>query len=266
MKVKANGITINCRIDGNSVGDWVTLVPGIGNDLTFWDALAPALAQDFRILRYDPRGHAGSDTPTGPYSFDDAVGDVAGLWDALAIKRSHVVGLGFGGSTAFGIAIGHPRRTISLVPCCCRAVMTEEFAANWRQRLTMVEETGMEGLGAATVERWFTEPFRRENPETIEAVRRMFLRTTEAGFRGFIAAFLGLDYRAGIGGISAPTLLIGGGEDRGGGPREIMAQLATEIPNARHHVIEGASHICNIERPDAFNTAVAAFLREHRER
>ena len=124
----------------------------------------------------------------------------------------------------------------------------------------------MEGLGAATVERWFTEPFRRNSPDIIEAVRRMFLRTTETGFRGFVAAFLGLDYRAGIDSINAPTLLIGGGEDRAGGPREIMADMATDIPNARHKVIEGAGHICNIEKPEAFNAAVAAFLREHRER
>ena len=214
MKAKANGITINYRIDGVDGGDWVTLVPGIGNDITFWDALVPVLEGDFRVLRYDPRGHAGSDAPHGPYSLDDTVGDVTGLWDAVGVERSHIVGLGFGGSTTIGIGIGHPGRTISLVPCCCRVVMTDEFVANWHQRLKVVEELGMEGLGAATVERWFTEPFRRNSPEIIEAVRRMFLRTTETGFRGFVAAFLGLDYRAGIDSIIAPTLLIGGGEDR----------------------------------------------------
>lgn len=266
MQVQANGITINYRIDGAQAGDWVTLVPGIGNDLTFWDALVPALEGDFRVLRYDPRGHAGSDAPPGPYSCADAVADIAGLWDAVGVERSHVVGLGFGGSTVLGLGIGHPGRVISLVPCCCRAVMTDAFATMWRQRLKLVDERGMEGLGAMTMERWFTEPFRRAHPDAIEAVRRMFMRTTEAGFRGFVAAFLGLDYAAGIGSIAAPTLLIGGGEDRAGGPREIMAEMARTIPNARHQVIEGVGHICNIENPEAFNATVAAFLREHRKR
>jgi 3-oxoadipate enol-lactonase len=265
MKVNANGIAINYRIDGAAAGDWVTLLPGVGNDMTFWDALVPALEEDFRVLRYDPRGHAGSDAPDGPYSLDDAVGDVTGLWDALGIERSHVVGLGFGGSATIGIGIGHAARTISLVPCCCRVVMTDDFAANWHQRLKMVDEIGMEGLGAATVERWFTEPFRRASPEIVEGVRAMFLRTTETGFRGFVAAFLGLDYRAGINSITVPTLLIGGGEDHAGGPRAIMADMARGIANARHQVIEGAGHICNIENPRAFNDAVAAFLREHRD-
>ncbi|MDA0241560.1 MAG: alpha/beta fold hydrolase, partial [Proteobacteria bacterium] len=218
------------------------------------------------VLRYDPRGHAESDTPPGPYSPDDGVGDVAGLWDALGVERSHVVGLGFGGSTTIGIGIAHPARTISLVPCCCRVEMTEDFAANWHQRLKMVDEIGMEGLAAATAERWFTEPFRRKSPEVIEEVRRMFLRTTETGYRGFVAAFLALDYRAGFDGIKVPTLLIGGGEDHAGGPREIMAEMAKALPNARHQVIEGAGHICNIENVEAFNAAVAAFLGEHRER
>ncbi len=79
MKVKVNGIAINYRIDGVDAGDWVTLVPGVGNDITFWDALVPVLEKDFRVLRYDPRGQAGSDIPPGPYSLDDAVGDVTGL-------------------------------------------------------------------------------------------------------------------------------------------------------------------------------------------
>jgi 3-oxoadipate enol-lactonase len=262
MKAQTNGLSIEYRVDG-AAGDWVTLVPGIGNDHTFWDALVPALADDFRVLRFDPRGHADSDAPPGPYSFDDAVADVTGLWDALGIERSHVVGLGFGGSTAIGLGIGHPDRVASLVPYCCRAVMTDDFAAMWRQRLKLVDEIGMEGLGKATVERWFTEAFRRDNPQIIEAVRRMFLRTTETGFRGFVAAFFGLDYRAGLADIAAPVLLIGGGEDHAGGPREIMAEMAKTIPDARHEVIEGVGHICNIAAPEAFNAAVAAFLREH---
>lgn len=266
MKIKANNIAINYRIDGNDAGDWVTLVPGIGNDMTFWDDLVPALERDFRILRYDPRGHAGSDSPDGPYTFADAVDDVTGLWGALNVGHSHVVGLGFGGSTTIGIGITRPDKVISLVPCCCRVVMTDEFATNWHQRLNVVDEGGMETLAAATVERWFTEPFRRRSPDRIEEVRRMFLRTTETGFRGFVAAFLGLDYRAGVGGIKAPTLLIGGGEDRAGGPREIMAEIAEAIPGARHLVIEGVGHICNIENPEAFNAAVGAFLREHRQK
>ena len=62
-------------------------------DLSMWDDQAVALASDFRVLRYDQRGHGGTDAPAGAYSFDTLTGDVVALFHALQIKRAHFVGL-----------------------------------------------------------------------------------------------------------------------------------------------------------------------------
>jgi 3-oxoadipate enol-lactonase len=260
MRAAANGIALNYRIDGPSDGPSITFVPGIGNDLAFWEPQAAALADRFRVLRYDPRGHGDSDATGGDYTFDLVQDDVVGLWDALGIRRSHVVGLGFGGSAAIGLAIAHPERVASLVACCCRARMTPEFDANWRARLAVVDSGGMAAIVEPTLERWFAASFRERHPEVIAALRGMLQRTTEAGYRGAVAAFRTLDFEDEIAGIRVPTLFVGGGEDRSGGPREVMAAMTAKVPGARQMVIEGAGHICNLEAPERFNAALAGFL------
>ena len=71
----------------------------------------------FRLLRFDSRGHGGTQATAGDYTFEMLIADVIGLWDALDIGQSHLVGLGIGGATALGLAIDHSDRLLSLVPC-----------------------------------------------------------------------------------------------------------------------------------------------------
>ena len=102
MHVIANGIKIHYRVDGREGAPWVTFINGIANDATMWDGQVPELATDFRILRYDARGHGGTQATEGDYTFDLLIGDLLGLWDALAIRKSHLLGPGLGGSRAPG--------------------------------------------------------------------------------------------------------------------------------------------------------------------
>ncbi len=107
MKVTSNGISFNCEIDGPEGAPWITFSNSLCTNVTMWDDQVAALKDDFRLLRYDKRGHGGTDAPEGPYSFDMLVDDVVGLWDALDIEKSHFVGLSMGGMTALGLALDH---------------------------------------------------------------------------------------------------------------------------------------------------------------
>ncbi|MFP6566127.1 MAG: alpha/beta fold hydrolase, partial [Dehalococcoidia bacterium] len=120
MQVEANEISINCVIDGRDDGPWVTFITGIANDTTMWDGQISELEDDFHILRVDSRGHGGTQATEGDYTFEMLIGDVLGVWDALGIQKSHLVGLGLGGSTAIGLAIDYSDRLLSLTPTACR--------------------------------------------------------------------------------------------------------------------------------------------------
>ena len=63
MKVKANGISFECKIDGPEGAPWLVFSNSLATDIAMWDEQAAALKNRFRVLRYDQRGHGGSDAP-----------------------------------------------------------------------------------------------------------------------------------------------------------------------------------------------------------
>lgn len=261
MQVKANGIQVYCTIDGKEGAPWVTFITGIANDTTMWDGQIAALAGDFRILRYDLRGHGQTEATSGDYSFALLMNDLVSLWDALAIDRSNVIGLGLGGAIAIGLGIQNSDRLERLMPCCCRAVMAPDFAAIWPKFVEIVQKRGMEGMVEPTVQRWFTDEFKAANPQVLDNVRRMIRGTNPLGYYGCIAAFLTLDFSDGLKDITAPTLFVSGADDHLGGPPPIMAGLAEVVPGAHHRSVPNAAHIANIQNPNGFNSILSGFLR-----
>jgi 3-oxoadipate enol-lactonase len=248
------------RIDGAG-SRWVTLVTGIANDLTMWDAQVPVLERGFRILRYDLRGHGGSEATPGPYSMKLLVEDLKALLDSLSVRTTSLVGLGLGGAIAQAFAIEHADKVENLVPCCCRARMVMDFAQLWHKLRGTVQEQGLEAIVEPTVQRWFSDEFKAAHPEVLEKIRTMIRGTTFDGYMGVTAAFLGLDVEERLPRIQARTLYVSGAEDKLGGPPELMAGLAAKVKGARHVSVPKAAHIANIQNPEGFNRVLGDFLQ-----
>jgi len=251
---------VSYRVEGKS-GPWVTFVTGIANDYSMWDAQAPALAGEFRVLRYDLPGQGGTPASKGAVTIDSLVRDLVVLWDSLGIATSHLVGLGLGGAIAQAAAIRHAARIDRLVPCCCRAQMVPDFAALWHQLIATVQAQGIEPIVEPTLQRWFPEPFRTANPQAMDAVRKMIRRTSVKGYLDCAGAFLGLALEDRLHLIKARTLYLSGADDHRGGPSALMAGLAAKVPGARHAAVPDAAHIANIQNPDGFNRLVMDFLK-----
>ena len=155
--------------------------------------------------------------------------DLAALLDQLNIRRTSVIGLGLGGAIAQAFALAHPDRVDKLMPCCCRARMVPDFAAMWHKLRETVSTNGLESIVEPTVQRWFSEDFKSRHPEVLEKIRKMIRSTTQEGYMGVTAAFLGLDVEAELGSIKAPTLYVSGAEDKLGGPPALMEGLAAKV-------------------------------------
>src|ERR1700756_674524 len=213
MQVSANGIRFNVAIEGPEGSPWLVLSNSLLTNLSMWDDQAAALKSSFRILRYDQRGHGGTQATDGAYSFDLLVADVVALLDALSIKRAHFCGLSMGGMTALFLAQRHRERFDRIIACDCGPASTPASAQQWKERIEGAAEKGMEALVEPTVTRWFPPEFVASKAPVLDRVRQMIRTTPFAGFRGCALALSDYDLRPGLAGIDRPTLLIGGTKD-----------------------------------------------------
>ena len=94
-----NGVRIFYELEGT--GDVpLVLVHGSWDSHRDWDLVVPFLADSFRILRYDRRGHSASERVPGQGSVRDDVADLAGLIEQLGVGPAWVLGNSFGASIA----------------------------------------------------------------------------------------------------------------------------------------------------------------------
>jgi 3-oxoadipate enol-lactonase/4-carboxymuconolactone decarboxylase len=243
-------------LEGPAHAPVVMFASSLGTTHEMWDAQAAAFAGDYRVLRYDHRGHGGSPVPPGPYSVDELAGDVLELLEALRIDRVALVGLSLGGAVAMALALRAPERIERLVLCC--TAMQFGPPETWTERAATVRAEGVEAVADAALERWLTP---EAPPAMHDRLRAMLVSTPPEGYAACAEALAGHDLRGRLGGLRMPVLAVAGEDDPAAPPEQLRA-IAGEIPGARLRVIERARHIAVVERADEFNRLLAAFLRE----
>jgi 3-oxoadipate enol-lactonase len=260
MIVEANGVALNVVIEGPEGAPWITFIGGIANDYRLWDGAVEHLRNDYRLLRFDSRGHGASGSTPGPYTLALLAGDILAVWDALGVERSCLAGLGLGGVVAVEAALRQPQRVSALVPVSCRASMTDAYRAIWPPMVDLAARGGMQAVAQTTIERWFAAEFRERNPQLIHTIREAILATSVDGYLGSIAALLSLDWRGQLDAFRMPVLYVSGEHDRVGAPPEVMQQLSDATPGSRHAVLPGATHLSVVCSPDAFARELRSFF------
>ena len=259
MKViKANGIAMHWREDGNPEGIPVIFANSLGTDLRMWDQLLPLLPSEFRYLRYDVRGHGLTQVSDGPYSIDMLVADVEALLEGLHIGPVILVGLSIGGMIGQGLAALRPDLVKALVLSNSAACMGN--APMWDARIEQIKQGGIEVLADTILDRWFGAHF-RESPQ-IPAWRALLTRTPQEGYLGCCAALAVADLTATTRKLQLPTLGIAGSEDGASAP-ELVEATCKLIEGSTFHVIPGAGHIPCIEKPEEYAAILSPFLKEH---
>lgn len=260
MKIKSNGIGISYTVEGK--GPWIVMSHSLACNLSMWDEQAKALGSHYRVLRFDTRGHGGSDAPAGPYTLDMFADDLLGLLDGLEIEQPHFVGLSMGGMIGMTLALGHPRRFRSLVLCDTTSRIPPEAGPVWEARIKTAAEQGMEPLVEPTLQRWFTEPFYKSNKAMMARVGKMIRETEIAGYIGCCQAIRKIDLTDKLGGIFCPVQIIVGEQDAGT-PVAMSRAIQDVIPGSELVILPSASHLSNLEQPVLFNKALAEFLDRH---
>lgn len=264
MKIKVNGIQVNYNLSGKADAPVVMLSHSLATGLQMWDPQMPALEQHYQVLRYDTRGHGGSEAPQSAYTLRQLGEDAIGLLDKLDIDTVHWVGISMGGMVGQNLALSYAHRLKSLVLCDTTAIMPEEAQPVWQQRIDTANGEGMQALVQETLDRWFTPPYLAKNPPQVQHIREQIRTTPVAGFVGCSEAIRRLNYIDRLQRIQLPTLIIVG-EDDPGTPVSASEAIHERIAGSELVILADARHLCNIEQTEAFNRALLPFLQRHEE-
>ncbi|MGW5194177.1 3-oxoadipate enol-lactonase [Kribbella sp. NPDC004138] len=238
---------------GSADAPVVLLGSSLGASQAMWAPQVDVLAQRFRVIAFDHRGHGGSDVPEGPYTIDDLGGDVVELLDTLEVQQASYVGISLGGAVGLWLAQNAPERFHRFALLCPPSNLAEN-PQPWTDRAAQVRAEGTQAIVDATLGRWFLPEFTDTDP-----IRQMLLACPAEGYAACCEALSTLNLIPGLGTITAPVLLITTDSDTSV-PPETVVPLAGQIPGAHLEVIENAAHLVTYSHPDVINPLLLAHL------
>jgi len=215
-----------------------------------WAGQIPALAQRYRVIAPDSRGHGHSTLGTEPITYRRMADDMAALVEKLGLGGVHLVGWSDGGCTSLAMALQRPDLVRSMVLLGTPFNTDNYSAESWRQMEIILNPRSLSGLGLRATRRMMTpEPHR--GGEFLEKMSKMWMSLPD---------FTTQD----LGRIEAPTLVIGCDRDEflslWPDPLQVFKDTAAAIPGARLEVIRGGTHLVGLERPREVNRLILDFL------
>jgi 3-oxoadipate enol-lactonase len=246
-------------------GDAVLLAYGIGGNAGMWEPNIRALSARHRLILWEPRGHARSDSPEDPrqVTFGHWVQDLHDLIDHLQIDRAIVGGLSLGGGIATRFTLAHPDRVRALVVVSSSSASGLPLGVeNIVMRAKSIEVTLKGGMDAMAEFAIASNPNvagrLKLDPSARKEIFEYYRMLKPIGYANSLRALLQMDYITDrLGEIEVPTLLVCGDQDLSLGP---MREIQRRIPQAKFALLAPASHFANRDQPEAFNLAVVEFL------
>jgi 3-oxoadipate enol-lactonase len=259
MKAKVNGVETYYEVHGKEGAPWLTLSHSLACSVRMWDGEIEAFKDRYRVLAYDTRGHGASAAPAGAYTLEGLADDLHGLFAHLGIERTHFVGLSMGGMIGQTFALKYPGMFASLTLADTTSRYPAEAAPIWSDRIRTAQERGMQPLVQPTLERWFTEAFRKAQPQVVARVGALIAGTPVAGYVGCSHAIPKINLTARLKDIRCPVLVVVGEQDMGT-PVAMAREIHEHAPGSKFVVLANAAHLSNMEQPQAFDRAVSEFL------
>lgn len=245
--IDRNGVKIFYEVEGS--GPTVLLSHGYSASARMWRGQVEALKDSYRVITWDMRGHAESDSPDDQslYSEELTVADMKAILGACGASKAVIGGLSLGGYMSLAFYASHPEMVQALMlfdtgPGYRNPKAREGWNETSYLRAQAFEEQGLDALGTSAEVRVSTH----RSAQGLANAARGMLAQVDSRVMDVLEK------------VAVPTLVLVGSEDQ-----PFLAAtdyMAAKIPGARRVVIEGAGHASNIDKPAAFNEAVRQFL------
>jgi 3-oxoadipate enol-lactonase len=259
MKATVNGIETYYELHGKDGAPWLVFSHSLACNVRMWDGQVEAFKDRFRILLYDTRGHGQSAAPKGPYTLEQLADDLAALLKALQVRKPHYVGLSMGGMIGQTAALRYPDLFATLTLADTTSRYPVEAQPLWEGRIRTAEAQGLQPLVQPTLERWFTEGFRKRAPDVVAGIGKAIAATPVAGYVGCSHAIPKINLTARLNEIRCPVLVLCGDKDPGT-PPDMSREIHAAAPGSKLVMIPDAAHLANVEQPEHFNRALEDFL------
>jgi pimeloyl-ACP methyl ester carboxylesterase len=251
--------------EAHGSGTPLVLAYGIGGNAEMWDVNRDALAARHRLILWEPRGHARSDSPEDPakYSFERWVFDLKAVLDRLGIRKAHVGGLSLGAGIATRFALRFPSRVRSLVVTNSSSAAGLPLSVeNLVMRARSIEITLTKGMDAVAEYAMVANPNLSERLALDPGARAEFYeeyrRLSPIGYANSLRALIAMDHITDqLRRLRMPVLLIGADRDPSLEPMKVMHR---RVRGSRLAVLSPASHFGNRDQPEAWNRTVPEFL------
>lgn len=248
---------LHYQLDGPATAPVLVLSNSLGTTLEMWQPQREAFSRDFRLLRYDTRGHGKSTLGEGACTLIQLAQDVLRLLDALDIERAHFCGISMGGLIGQWLGVYAPQRIRKLVVCNTAARIGSE--ASWRDRASLVRDTGMSQVADGAAARWFTRGFIQRQPELVGRMIEQLRQGDAAGYAACCDALAVADLQQELKTMAVPMLVVAGEFDQVTTPVDADF-IAGQVPGAIRLDLS-ASHLSSIEAASVFNPSVIRFLQ-----
>jgi len=240
----------------------VVLIHGLGLSMDMWRYQVPALAEGYRVIIFDNRGHGRSEKPPGPYDMSMFVEDTRKLLDFLELDAVALIGLSMGGGIAQAFTLTHAERVRALGLISASSERSGTSGARFFQNAEIAERDGMAALPETLVPRWFAPASLEERPAEVERIRKTFLTNDPRAWAASARANGTRDnFTDRLGEITCPVLYIGGALDPTAPQQSEI--YARRLPEVDVHLLAGVAHLLPLEVPDEVNRLLVGFLSKN---
>ena len=258
-QINTNGTRVHFRLEGERQLPCLVLAHPIGADHGIWDKLVPLLTPQFCVLRYDLRGHGGSEVGVHEYSLAQLADDLLALTHDLGIERFIAAGISLGGLTVLQAALQAPERLAAVIVCSANARMAPP-PGGWDGRAQQAFEQGMTSLADGMVQRMFSSSFKDSGDASVATSHNTLALMAPQGYANACAVLRDADLRPLLAQVTQPVLVVSGQTDPLV-PPQVGESMAQALPKGRHISLP-AGHFPPLEAAPEFAQALLQFAQE----
>ena len=234
---------------------------GIGGAARAWRGQIEAFGDRYHAIAWDMPGY-GASAPLASVSIARLADALQDFLQQVGAVKPILVGHSIGGMIVQQWLVKHPQAARAVV----LAQTSPAFGkpdGDWQKSFIAARLGPLDrGETMGSLAPGLVKELVGDDPDArgMELARDCMADVPEATYRATMLALIGFDQRSTLGDITVPTLLLSGSKDNNA-PASMMAKMASYIPGSKYVELEGVAHLANLERPQAFNTALDQFLK-----